>query len=76
MHEVYNGIFLSHILWLNILVGAIAKYNPSIKCHWGWVNKKRLDFYEMMKPKKKIGIFETYFYSLSLVTFQPTYIPK
>jgi hypothetical protein len=38
--------------------------------------KKKLDLYKMAKPKNKIGLFQTYLYSLSLTTVQPIYIPK
>jgi hypothetical protein len=37
---------------------------------------KKLDPYEMVKLKNKIGLFLTYLYNLSLATFQPTCIPK
>jgi hypothetical protein len=37
---------------------------------------KKLNPYEMVKPKNEIGLFKTYLYNLSLATFQPTYIPK
>ncbi len=37
---------------------------------------KKLDTYEMVKPKNKIELFKTYLYHLSLTTFQPTYLPK
>jgi hypothetical protein len=37
---------------------------------------KKFDPYEMVKPKNKIGLFETYLYHLSLATFQPTCLPK
>jgi hypothetical protein len=37
---------------------------------------KKLDLYEMVKPKNKIGLFKTYLYNLSPIAFKPTYIPK
>jgi hypothetical protein len=37
---------------------------------------KKHNLYEMVKPKIEIKLFKTYLYNLSLVTFQPIYIPK
>jgi len=36
---------------------------------------KKLDLYKMVNPIIIIGLFLTYLCSLSLITFQPTYIP-
>ncbi len=49
----------------------VTKYQMPL----GMGELKKLDLYKMVNPTIKIGLFLTYLCSLSLITFQPTYIP-
>jgi hypothetical protein len=61
----------SNSIWL------ITKYQMPL----GMSEQQKFNFYEMVDPKNKIGLFQSYLYSLSLTTFnlliylsKPTYL--